>query len=492
MNGKIASGAGWMVLFKLIDRSLGAISTLILARLLVPEDFGLVAMAMSVLAIIELATSFNFEVALIQRRDIDRAHYDSAWTLNVLLGLACGIVTALLSYPAARFYDEPRLTTILLVLAGAWAVGGFENIGIVDFRRSMHFRREFYLLATKRTLSFLLTVSLALTLQSYWSLVIGSACGRLIGVALTYIMHPFRPRPSFSAARELLGFSGWMLVSNFATVLQAKVPHFVVGRSLGAGSLGVLAVSSEIAQLPSSDVIAPINRALFPGFARMADDRDLLRSTFLDAIAVIVLLVVPAGVGIGAIAEPLVRLLLGEKWLEAVPIIQVLAIATAIAVISSGSSSAFLAMGKPRQWTLLSGVRLAVLVPLVILLTRSMGLVGAALAELAASVLFLGVSVPVMLRHLKVSHFAFFSRIWRPIVSSGLMAVAVALVLRAMPDNATAEAGMQLLSGIAVGLLTYVLMVSALWGLSGRPQGAEAVLLARVRDWRGRHSRQVL
>ena len=87
MSRQIASSVGWMVLFKLVDRGLAIVSTLILARLLVPADFGLVAMAMSVIPILELATSFSFEIALIQKRELQRAHYDTAWTLNAMLSL---------------------------------------------------------------------------------------------------------------------------------------------------------------------------------------------------------------------------------------------------------------------------------------------------------------------------------------------------------------------------------------------------------------------
>ena len=119
------------------------VNILILARLLVPADFGLVAMAMSAIAIIELASAFSFEVALIQREHPTREYYDTAWTLNVALGTACALATVGLAYPAALFYGEPRLTPVMLVLAGGWIVQSFENIGTVNFRRDMDFSREF-------------------------------------------------------------------------------------------------------------------------------------------------------------------------------------------------------------------------------------------------------------------------------------------------------------------------------------------------------------
>src|ERR1044071_6378743 len=128
-----------MIFMRICDRSLGLISTLVLARLLLPSDFGLVAMAMSFIALIELAGAFSFEVTLIQRVDPTRDHYDTAWTLNLGFALVCAAITALMGPVAAAFYKEPRLALLMGVLAIGWAMSGFENIGIVNFRREMNF-----------------------------------------------------------------------------------------------------------------------------------------------------------------------------------------------------------------------------------------------------------------------------------------------------------------------------------------------------------------
>jgi lipopolysaccharide exporter len=481
MKSQIASGASWMVLFKLIDRILAVVSTVILARLLVPEDFGLVAMAMSVLAVIDLATSFSFEIALIQKRELQRVHYDTAWTLNVLLAMACGATVALLAYPTALFYDEPRLTSLMLILAGGWALAGFENIGIVDFRRQLDFRREFIFLVARRVLAFAITLTLAVTLRTYWALVAGSVSGKLIGVGLSYAMHSFRPRVSLQAARELLAFSGWMLATNVVSVLQLRIPHIVVGRLLGAPSLGVLTVASEIAQIPSSDLIAPINRAVFPGYSRMAQDPVLLRSAFLDVVAMVMLIAVPAAVGIAAVAEPLVRTMLGEKWMEAVPVIQVLAIASAAAAATSNNGSAYMAIGKPRLLTFILTVRLMLLVPLAVVLTQALGLIGAAFAELATSVLIMGISLPLLFNRLQLSYRGYFSRIWRPILASGVMAYGVHWVTRALPFENVQQSALTLAAGVGTGVVLYPVVLVALWMACGRPDGAEAILYRRIR-----------
>ena len=484
MNRQIASGVGWMVLFKLVDRGLAIVSTLILARLLVPADFGLVAMAMSVIAILELATSFSFEVALIQKRELQRAHYDTAWTLNAMLSASCAALTALMAYPTALFYAEPRLTMVMLALALGWVFSGLENTGIVDFRRQLDFRREFHFLAAKRVLSFVITVALAVTLRSYWALVIGSVAGRVFGVALSYLLHGFRPRPCLQAARELFAFSGWMLANNLLSVAQAKIPHFAVGRYLGSQPLGLFTVGAEVAQIPSADLIAPINRVVFPGLSRLTDDFAQLRKTFLDVLGATTMFALPAALGIASVAEPLVLVLLGPRWIEAVPVIRILAVAAAVSAVTAGNSSAYLALGQPRFITLIATIRLAVLVPAAFLLTAQVGLTGAAYAELGAAILGLAVSLPMLLRRLDIRAREFAARLWRPAAASAAMAVAVVRLLEWI-GNATSsvQAVPVLAAAVAGGVLVYVTGIGLLWFLAGRPPGAERTLIVRIGEW---------
>ena len=244
------------------------------------------------------------------------------------------ILTAALAYPAAAFYGEPRLVPVMFAIGAAWLISGFENIGTVNFRRNMDFGREFRFLAFKRVTSFGVAIAAALMLRSYWALVIGMLAGRTVGVILSYLLEPFRPRLSLAASRQLFSFSGWMLVTNVAAAVISKIPSFFVGRMFGAQTLGAYTVGAEIAQLAHTELVAPINRAMIPGYSRLADDVDAFRRTCIDSAAAILLLVLPASVGIAVLAGPVVRVLLGEQWNEAVPVIQVLAFSGAVNAIS--------------------------------------------------------------------------------------------------------------------------------------------------------------
>lgn len=484
MRGEIAKGAAWMVLFRLLDRSIGIVSTAILARLLLPADFGLVAMAMSIIAVIELATTFSFEIALIQKADPQREHYDTAWTLNIIVGAVGALVIAALALPTAAFYGDARLAPVMLAIASTWLFSGFENVGTVDFRRAMNFSAEFRLMAIRRLISFAVTMVAALTLGSYWALIIGTATARLAGVVLSYLMQPFRPRLSLARTRELFSFSGWMLANNIAGVILGKVPHFAVGRLFGAQSLGAYTVGAEIAHLAYTELIAPINRATFPGYARLAGDPPAFRRICLDATAAILLIVLPVTIAVAVLAAPIVRVLLGSQWAEAAPIIQVLAFAGAVSAVTSNNVAVYLALGRPHLATSIFVVRLMMVLVAIALLVGPHGMLGVAWAELLASVGSLAISLPVLFRTLKLRSLDYLGHLWRPLLASALTGAVMVAVLQWLPgQESLASALVGLLVAGPVGALSYVLLVAVLWRLSGRPQTVEVLLAARARDW---------
>jgi O-antigen/teichoic acid export membrane protein len=183
-----------MIAFRLLDRAVGVISMLILARVLTPADFGLVAMATALIALVELFGGFGLDLALIQHRDATREHFDAGWTMNVLIGALVALLLLVLARPLAWFYDEPQLVALVALLALGPLIQGSKNIGVVAFRKDLNFDREFRFLLAKRLLSSVITVWLALWLRSYWALAIGMVFGRFTGVGISYALHAFRPR----------------------------------------------------------------------------------------------------------------------------------------------------------------------------------------------------------------------------------------------------------------------------------------------------------
>jgi O-antigen/teichoic acid export membrane protein len=158
----MARGAAWMVLMRLVIRAAGLVNMVILARLLVPEDFGLIAMAMLVVGAIDIVSEFNFDVVLIKKQAASRADYDTAWTLSIIRGAVVCLLLIAVADPAAELFDEPRLAAVAAVLALSPLLLGLQNIGVVDFRKRLDFRRDFLLMAGAKVVAVVVTVGLAL------------------------------------------------------------------------------------------------------------------------------------------------------------------------------------------------------------------------------------------------------------------------------------------------------------------------------------------
>jgi lipopolysaccharide exporter len=430
---------------------------------------------MTFIALIELAGAFNFDIVLIQRQNPTREHYDTAFTLSLGFALFCGGTIAALSPLAADFYSEPRLVPIMLVLGAAWAIQGLENIGIVNFRRDMDFGREFRFTIARRLLGFVVTVVLAFTLRSYWALIAGIVTTRVSSVVLSYVMEPYRPRLSLSARKDLFGFSGWMFVSNIIGFGLARMTHFVVGRVNGPEALGLYTIASEMARLPSTELSAPINRAVLPGLSRVNEDVAKWRALFIDVQGTTIAVTLPTCIGLVMLAGPFVEVVLGMKWVSAVPVLIVLALGGAVEVMTANTGIAYLSLGKANVIAAVNATKLALLGAFAWWLVPEHGVIGMALAELGAAVVAICISLPVVMRIAHIPVRQMVAALWRPVLASAVMAGG----LYQLVGPPLAQAGAHprpasiLFVGMAVGATLYLVTVFGLWALAGRPVGAE-------------------
>jgi lipopolysaccharide exporter len=481
INNEIAKGAVWMVAFKLIDRGVGLISTIVLARLLVPADFGLIAIAMMLISALQLLFAFNFDVHLIQNPKAGRDQFDTVWTFNAIFGAACATILALLAHVVSQFYGEPRLEAVVYTLALGCFAAGFANIGPVIFRREMRFDREFKFMLGKRLAPVMVTIPIAIWLHSYWALAIGQLTGTFASLLLSYYVSDYRPRFCLKARSELFHASKWLFVNNMLFFLNGRAAEFVIGKFAGVAGLGVYTISSEISTLPTTELVAPINRAAFPGYSRLAHDIEQLRGSFLGVISVIALFALPAGVGIVAVADLMVPAVLGWKWLAAIPLIQVLAIYGVLTSLQSNIGYVYLAVGKPRLITMVAAAQFVVLLLLLLPATWRWGATGAAWAFLATAVLMVPVNQVLIAKQLDLSARGYAARLWRPFVAASAMAMAVFALKRQLTlGNETHTYVLALLLCVAVGAAVYAVTLYALWRTASRPAGAEQVCLLRA------------
>ena len=483
IGGRMAKGAAWMVALRLTVGGIGLVSMLVLARLLMPQDFGLVALATMLMGLLDVMSEFSFDVALIQNQRAGRAHYDTAWTLSVIRGAVIAILLALLAVPTALFFAEPRVESLVYWLAFAAFVEGFQNIGVVEFRKELRFHKEFTFLAAKKLGAFVVTVTLAILWRDYWALIAGIVTSKCLGVGLSYGMHGYRPRPSLAAWRELFRFTKWLLASNFLSFVNQRSDTLIIGKLLGASSLGIYAIAYEISTLATTELVAPIRRAIFPGYAKLAADPESLRKVFLDTFSIIVLLAAPVAAGIRVTADPMVRVLLGERWVETIPLIEVLAIYGLIEICSANGGPYLIAIGRPQIIAYLQVLWVLILVPLALLGANRAGLYGVAWAVTGTGAAMVLLYLGFVARQLGLPLIRFGATIWRASAATALMVTVVELLKRALPPTESVGVlGGQLASFVAVGVVAYCVGVYALWILSGAPRSAEWYMMEFARS----------
>jgi lipopolysaccharide exporter len=475
LQSRLARGAGWMVSARLLTRAVGVVNVVILARLLVPADFGLVAAAWTALAFLMLFSTFDFEAVVVQKETVTREDYDTAFTLKAMFGAFVTLIGVALSGSIAAFFGEPQLEAVVSVLSFSALLQGLHNTGLVELRRKLEFGKIFLMDIVPSASTLVVTLVAAFILRSYWALVVGAMAGSIAGLALSYLLHPFRPRACLRHGRAFFRFSKWVFLNSSLHYLDAKFANVLVGKSLGTADLGVFRIGSDIAALATTELAQPINRVLFPGYSRVSGNPEAFRRHYLDSVSVLVYLTLPVAVGIMAVAEPLVSVLLGAKWEAAVPVIAILALRGALRSMSTTDYAVYMAAGRPEIILYLRLPYVTILLVLLFTLTSKFGVAGAASAFLITEILFLPLFFLVRFRTLGIKFIDYSSAVWRSVV--GVMGMFFLVTLFLGWSEGKLDSNLLILVlGILIGLLSYLGCTVGIWLVARNPRGGEALL----------------
>ena len=296
---------------------------------------------------------------------------------------------------------------------------------------------------------------------------------------MSYVVHPHRPRPTLSARSELLSFSIWLWVGNLLTFLRVRIVQLILGRLAGSRALGLFSIAGELADLASTELAAPINRALFSAYAKKGSDPAAVGAAYLEAAPVIWAMTLPMVVGTYLTAPQLVQLLLGHQWADSVPLLRLLSLAGMAGLMTTGALHVYWAINRPQLESLIESIWVVLLVGLVLALTPSRGAEGAALATLVSGIVVAPINVYFLRRFASVSVRTTIARCWRIIAGCVVMFMSVSRLSVDWSVTSGHDALRQFLAQVAVGGLTYFVVVWGLWMVTGRPAGPETTI-ARI------------
>ncbi|GGI67775.1 lipopolysaccharide biosynthesis protein [Polymorphobacter multimanifer] len=475
MKDLLTRGAFWLAATRLLVTVIGFASTVLLARLLMPEDFGLVAIAITVAALAGSVSELSLSSALVQHENPQRHHFDSAWTLNILRAALLAAVLAAAAWPVAALYGDQRLVGIMLVIAGTRLLGGFGNPRLVVFTRNLVFRQEFAMGVSQKLLGFVVALAVAVIYKSYWALVAGGAAAQLLGVALSYALLPYRPRLRLRGGRELFAFSMWLTLGRVVNTVNWRSDQLFIGYFLGSNMLGQYSFGDNLAALPTREATSPVAQTLFPAFSRLTHDRERLRAAYLRGQSLVSAVGLPIGFGLALIAEPLVVLAVGDKWLPAVVVIQILAGVFALQTLSSSLQPLAMALAETRSLFHRDLVNLGIRLPLIVIGLVTGGLIGVLLARVVSGLSGMAINMALVRRLIGIPIGEQIAANSRSLAATGIMAGVLAALVHA---GVAAAALPALAAVIAAGAFTYVASLALLWLVTGRPSGPETDVVA--------------
>jgi lipopolysaccharide exporter len=470
-------GSAWTVGVRWAARALGLVSTLFLARLLTPKDFGIVTIAMIVVGTVEIFNQTGQHNAIIRHAAPTRAHYDSAFTIFVLLSSTLAAAVFLAAPLTETYFHEPRAIPVVRILALKTLMSGLENIGIVDFRRDLKFHRQFLYQVLPSVISFFVTLAAAFTLRNYWALVIGIMVQQTAGLVLSYVLSPFRPRLSFEKVRELWSFSIWTFLKSIGAYLSSQIDKLAIGSFAGAAAMGRYEVAVDVASSPSQEINAPMITVLVPVMSRTLLDRAKLKELYLTVLYWSALICSSTAIGVALVSNDLVDAVLGPQWPDVKPLMPWLALAYGLAGLTWSVYTVLDVIGKPHVSARLQWVSVLLLVCAVVPAALHFRTLQAVVeARLVYSALTVPLLLGLLAREFDLGRRDFVVVFWRPLVASLAMAGVVLLLERAMAGGV-----LRLAVTVTAGALVYVGTLMAVWWTMGCPDGPEKALWHRVR-----------
>ncbi len=463
LEQSIAAGR-WALLNTIVQRVLAFGTFIILARLLTPADFGVIALVAIVPAFLDGVTSFAFDTAALQKGNMER-YLNAIWTFNILRALAIFIAVFAGAPWIADFYHIPEAELVVRLAALGILIQNFGNIGQALFFRDLDFKSVFLRdLAFKGSFA-LAAIALAIYLENYWALFIAGIVSCVVVALATYLLHSYRPRFDFNFGllKELRSFSQWMYAQESVQQIALTIQDSVIGRFTSPSAIGLFQKAQSLSEAPTSSLISLINKVSFTSYVRVQDSQPHVAEGIYKTMDIISAIAIPYLFCILIAGNAIVTFVFGPAWVAMTPLLMVLVVEATLDVLAiSLASSVFNAVGRAHTQFLNTGIRSLTLAGAMLLLVPTFGIMGAAYAALAS----VSITACVVLYHLITKLKIQFGRIGRTLLTvlgGCLLPLPFASYALTVPFFNTAIGFLSLLSLGAIVYISVIIIVGRLF-----------------------------
>jgi len=399
--------AGNAMVWKLVQmggvKVIYMIRLLVLAILLTPEDFGLVAIATTATGFLMSLTNIGLIPAVVQAKVMDDEKYDVAWTFDTTRSLLVTTLTIVFASVIADIFAEPLAIPIIQVLAFRPLIESMTSIKVAALNRNLSFRPLAYLKIVEAVFNAVISISLAKFI-GVWAIVFGTIGGAISMVIASYILAPYRPHLSFNwkLVRSLMSFGGWVFLTSLVAMAGNYGLRIAISRQLGAEGLGLYFIAVQLAYLPNEVASETVGAVAFPLFARLQSNVAQATRAFRALFSGLAAVIYPVCALLIVIAPTLTQDVLGAEWIGTEEVIRVLSLVVMIGIFGEVAVSVFKGFGQPYRITLLEVIQSSVTISFVWILTQQFGLVGSAMAWLPA--IFLSQILSIRFLHNILDH----------------------------------------------------------------------------------------
>lgn len=374
LNNKVLSATKWSATTEIVARLLLPVVNMVLARVLTPEAFGVVATLTIIISFAEIFTDAGFQKYLVQHEFVDAIDREEstcvAFWSNLVMSLLIWGIIIVFAEPLATLVGNPGLGVVLVVACASIPLTGLSSIQMALYKRDLDFKILFKVRLVGILVPLLVTIPLAIWMRSYWALVIGTIAQNLINALLLTYFSSWRPRLFYSLdkLRVMLSFTAWSVVEAVSIWLTSYVDVFIVGTMLSQYYLGLYKSSMTLVGQIMGLVTTTTTPILFASLSRLQSDEDGFKDLFIRFQKIVGLMVIPLGFGIFCFSDLVTEVFLGSQWMDASDFIGLWGLTSSVTIILwHFSSEVYRAKGRPKLSTLAQILHIIFLWPTVLI-----------------------------------------------------------------------------------------------------------------------------
>lgn len=459
LTTKTIIGVSWSGMSSIVAQGFQFAVMIILARLLVPDDFGIIGMALIFTALIQTVNELGLSAAIIQRKNINEKHLSTSFWISIFMGIILCAITVIASPFIADFFKESLVQSVVSILSIGFILGSLGVVHRALLEKKIDFKGIAITETSAAALSGIVSIVLAILGYGVWSLVIGSLMGSFTRSALLWITCSWRPSMIFDlkSFEDLFGFGKNVMGSRILNYISANVDYLLIAKFLDATSLGLYTLAYKMAVFPLSRISSIITRVTFPTFSTIQDDNTKLRQGYLKAIKYTSLITFPLLAGLAAVAPVFIPIAIGEKWIPMVLPLQILCIAGAFKSIGTHVGSILLSKGRSDiqfKWNIFASIAIVIAV----LIGVRYGIDGVAISITIMSLSLFLVIQKITNRLIDLRFYDFFKALYPATVGSCILIVS-ALAFQRLSIFIPLQDIASLMGSIVNGVIFYLFAI---------------------------------